>query len=433
MTDRAPDTVVFLGPSLARDAAAAILDATYVPPAQFGDVYRWIGSSVRAFVVIDGVFHGRAPVWQRELLAALHAGIRVYGAASMGALRAVELRPYGMIGLGTVYEWYIAGEIDGDDEVAMLHASAEQHYRALSVPLVNLRASLRAAVAHGVVDEAYAADITAHVKRLPFWLRNLNAVGSAPAVVARAPQLRAWLAEHAIDVKRRDAELALAEVARGEVARGEVHALPAGASPYDRFRLLKRGFAQVAGDPALDGAALVARLLADPAQHKLLRWSLSARFFVVQWAADAQVVAPDVADRPPPPPEWLRANALSAVEHAALVARQALPGWLIAQPPEAFGLGTMLENEALLPELPVADLKALRPVCSRQALARMLPWVAAWCERAGAAPADGARFHAAMWAIDRGPEYFGFATWSFAAELLSLVQWIGAVAARKVG
>jgi len=78
---------VFLGPSLTQDEAAALLDARYLPPAQFGDVYRLIGSGVRAIVVIDGVFHGRAPVWQREILAAMRAGLRVYGARAWGTSR----------------------------------------------------------------------------------------------------------------------------------------------------------------------------------------------------------------------------------------------------------------------------------------------------------------------------------------------------------
>ena len=105
-------------------------------------------SDVRAIVLVDGVFHGRAPVWQRELLCAMESGIRVYGASSMGALRAAELHAHGMVGLGTIYAWYVTGEIDGDDEVALLHAGAEQRYRPLTEPLVNLRFNLREAYFH---------------------------------------------------------------------------------------------------------------------------------------------------------------------------------------------------------------------------------------------------------------------------------------------
>jgi hypothetical protein len=404
------DTIVFLGPSLPRADAAKILDATYLPPAQFGDVYRWIGSGVGTIVLIDGVFHGRAPVWQRELLAALRAGIRVYGAASMGALRAAELRAYGMRGLGAVYDAYASGALDGDDEVALLHASAEHHYRPLSEPLVNVRATLRAAVAAGVLDEARAAALVAHGKRLPFWARSLDAL-----FAALSPAERAWYAAHAVDVKRADATRALVEVARGEPA-----APAAPAAHEDRFRLRKRGFARGGDRAVVDGARLVAWLGSDRARRQCLQWAVSARFFVTQYALDAQLAMPA---RPlaSPSPDWLRANALTAAEHAALAPRQALADWLLEQP----GANARLDD--LMPASLAVDDPALQPLCGRAAIARMLPWVAAWCAHAGAAPPPGE--HAAVWAIERGPVYFGYATWSFATELLALLQWTGAAAA----
>ena len=113
---------MFLGPSLARDKARSVLDADYYPPAGKGDVYRIIASGVKTIVLIDGVFHNAPSVWQRELLDAMDEGIRVVGAASMGALRAAELHLFGMIGRGTIFEWYRDGIIEGDDEVALLHA-----------------------------------------------------------------------------------------------------------------------------------------------------------------------------------------------------------------------------------------------------------------------------------------------------------------------
>src|SRR5262245_58167109 len=115
---------VFLGPSLDLATARSILPANYYPPVRMGDVYRLLTTGVRLIVLLDGVFHAAAPVWPREILAALKAGISVVGASSMGALRAAELAPYGMIGWGTVFQWYMQGQIAGDDEVALLHMPA---------------------------------------------------------------------------------------------------------------------------------------------------------------------------------------------------------------------------------------------------------------------------------------------------------------------
>jgi hypothetical protein len=60
----------------------------------------------------------------------------------MGALRAVECQPYGAEPIGQVAEWYSEGILDSDDEVCVAHASSEHSFRKLSLPLVNIRASL---------------------------------------------------------------------------------------------------------------------------------------------------------------------------------------------------------------------------------------------------------------------------------------------------
>jgi hypothetical protein len=455
--------VVFLGPSLPREEASSLLDARYLPPAQFGDVYRQVGDGVRAVVLIDGVFHGRAPVWHREIICAIENGIRVYGASSMGALRAAELRPHGMVGIGTIYEWYAAGEIDGDDEVALLYADVDQRYRLLSQPLVNLRFNLREAATRGLVAPPQAAAITADLAALPFWERTTVALWDTPTCRALDPDrlagLRAFFERDWVDLKRRDAARALEEVARRErePAPAALPAAPtAGASHHDRFRLLEREFRRDDGEP-IRGRALVERVLADPARRRLVRWSLFARFFARRWSLDHDDVVSAAAlaagSPPPPSPDRLREISLTAAEHAALASRSDLWTWLVSQPAARFGLLQTLQDEALLSSLPDVGVEALRPVASRAALARALPYVAAWCERSGAAPppeeeatladrwraalehlvAQGhpsacAPFLHAVWALDRGPVHFGYATWSLASELLGELQIAGAVA-----
>jgi hypothetical protein len=77
-------------------------------------------------------------VWHHELRAALASGIPVFGAASMGALRAAELASFGMIGIGQIFRWYRDGVLTDDGAVTLLHADAEHGYRPLTVPLVNV-------------------------------------------------------------------------------------------------------------------------------------------------------------------------------------------------------------------------------------------------------------------------------------------------------
>jgi hypothetical protein len=85
------------------------------------------------------VFEHMAAVWHKEILLALERGIAVWGAASMGALRAAELARFGMRGIGGIYRDFAAGRLVADDEVAVAHLPAAYGHRATSDALVNLR------------------------------------------------------------------------------------------------------------------------------------------------------------------------------------------------------------------------------------------------------------------------------------------------------
>jgi hypothetical protein len=128
--------IAFLGPSL---PAAEARGFTVLPPAQQGDVWRALRRRPSAIALIDGVFESRPSVWHHEILDALDSGVAVFGGASMGALRAAELRTFGMVGVGRIFRWYRDGDVIDDAEVALLHADAEHAWRQLTVPLVNIR------------------------------------------------------------------------------------------------------------------------------------------------------------------------------------------------------------------------------------------------------------------------------------------------------
>ncbi len=154
-------TVVFLGPSLPLAEARAILDARYLPPARRGDILAAArGHRPETIALIDGYFEQVPSVWHKEILWALDQGIRVCGAASMGALRAAELAQFGMIGAGRVFEAYRAGRFapfddpfEDDDEVAVVHGPEDAGYAATDA-LVDIRATLAAAADAGILDPA---------------------------------------------------------------------------------------------------------------------------------------------------------------------------------------------------------------------------------------------------------------------------------------
>jgi hypothetical protein len=129
----------------------------------------------------------------------------------MGALRAAELWRFGMRGVGEVFRLFAEGVIDGDDEVAMAYAPADEGYRALSEPLVNLRLALRDAGAAGVVDPDEEAALLEHVRRLPFRARSHRALRAAGTPAAA--RFLTWLAGNPRDAKAADARLLLSGAA----------------------------------------------------------------------------------------------------------------------------------------------------------------------------------------------------------------------------
>jgi hypothetical protein len=150
---RAPDLVAFLGPSLPAAEARRVAPCRVLPPARAGDLFAVLPERPLAIALIDGLFEAVPSVWHHEVLSAQAAGVQVFGGASMGALRAAELQPFGVLGVGRIFGWYRDGLVDDDGEVALLHAGREHGFRPLTVPLVDVRGAALAAVAAGACTE----------------------------------------------------------------------------------------------------------------------------------------------------------------------------------------------------------------------------------------------------------------------------------------
>lgn len=213
--------VVFLGPSMSVTDARALLDAEFLPPVGQGDIYRAVRDlAPDAIGIIDGFFHQQPSVWHREILYALHRGVAVFGGASMGALRAAELAPFGMTGVGRVFEAYRDGvfapysdPFDSDDEVAVIHGPPELDWPAVSVALVDMRADFAEASGRGLITPATRDALVRLAAGLHFTGRTYSAVLAAarreglPA--AECDALEAWCEAHGSSTKRGDAEAVL--------------------------------------------------------------------------------------------------------------------------------------------------------------------------------------------------------------------------------
>lgn len=214
---------MFAGPSLPPRARPDDPRIEWRPPVKQGELYRAALTGPAVIGVIDGYFEVTPTVWHKEILWAMAQGIHVFGAASIGALRAAELDVFGMRGIGRIYEMYRDGSLEDDDEVAVLHGPEELGYPPLTEAMVDIRATLEEAARSGIVSAEIAETLTAIAKSLFYKERSYEAVLSCcanfglPAAPLRA--LAEWLPAGQIDQKRSDAE-AMLDGIRGLLAAG---------------------------------------------------------------------------------------------------------------------------------------------------------------------------------------------------------------------
>ncbi|MGB8955408.1 MAG: TfuA-related McrA-glycine thioamidation protein [Tumebacillaceae bacterium] len=214
--------IVFLGPSLRPDVAKQYLDARFEPPIKRGDLASLVAEGYDTFGIIDGEFFQNLSVSPKEILQYIKQGITFYGSSSMGALRASELYPFGMIGVGQVYRHYKSGLIRSDDDVALLFDSVR--FRPLSEPLVNMRWAFYSAFKSGVITAAEYRLLIDQAKRTLYpervYARVVRSTAGLPP--ERAEGLLSWIREQgqACDLKGLDA-IALLKALRRRQQRKE--------------------------------------------------------------------------------------------------------------------------------------------------------------------------------------------------------------------
>lgn len=247
--------VVFAGSTTAPNGHCRM---AFLPPARRGDVFSAASDSATdAIVLIDGYFGEVPSVLHKELLWALSRGVPVYGAASMGALRASEMFVYGMRGHGWIYEAYrrghqallsgvgldteessLAASIEGsyeawlrcflehdalthDDDVALRFLPAELGYGALSEPLVNIMCTVRLSPASDQLKrEALLAAKRRYFPERSYDLMFADLRADCTIDPLEITELEAWVVDHKVNQKRIDASDLLDRLSRGEEIPG---------------------------------------------------------------------------------------------------------------------------------------------------------------------------------------------------------------------
>lgn len=207
--------VIFTGNSISHEDARKILIANYQPPVRRFQLEKFVQQGYKVMGIIDGIFFDRAAVGHREIISALNAGVKVVGGASMGALRASELDTHGMIGVGKVYEWYRDGVIESDDEVAV--STNPDTFEPISVPLVNMRETLKASLASGIINEKEHEDLLELAISTYYPDRSylgLTKEGAKKGLISeeKRKEVLYFFINNEIDVKRQDAVLVLETV-----------------------------------------------------------------------------------------------------------------------------------------------------------------------------------------------------------------------------
>lgn len=194
-----------------QDIAVQENELYFPPPVSGGDVMMLLGrKDIKSIGIIDGYFENKTAIWHKEILLALSQGIQVYGASSMGALRAAELYSYGMVGVGKIFGQYKRGELEREDEVTVIHAHRALGYTALTEALVNIRYNLGQALSENVIDQRFHDVFLSQAKNVYYKNRDYGLIGeicTKDDAITRFELERffCWLEKNRINQKYTDA------------------------------------------------------------------------------------------------------------------------------------------------------------------------------------------------------------------------------------
>lgn len=219
--------IVFLGPTMSQHEASQFLKAFYLPPAKQGDIASVV-SHYRPSIIglIDGEFYQALSVWHKEILFALDSNIKVFGSSSMGALRGAELASCGMIGIGDIYQQYKSGTLNDDDEVALIYGDESSDYKNLSLPLVNIRATLNELLNKKIITEEEYSKLIFSTKSLYFPDRNIDIILETAFPKRQREYISNIKSEfimNYVDLKKLDATLLLNTIASEAKTRSPIN------------------------------------------------------------------------------------------------------------------------------------------------------------------------------------------------------------------
>ena len=211
--------IIFIGPSLNHDKARRIFQADYRAPAKKGDLMMLLTSYSKSaeepnstnFVgLVDGLFlqdYPPTPIEVYQLLS--NKNFHVVGGASIGALRAIELEKFGMVGIGKIFELFRNGATDADDEVAVtFQQGAGEDIQ--SEAMIDIRFNLFVACRKQIITDRVKRAIAKTAKSIYFPYRNYTHVLEQtrldfPELSTQLDSFSAYINENRLSLKEHDA------------------------------------------------------------------------------------------------------------------------------------------------------------------------------------------------------------------------------------
>lgn len=200
--------VIFLGPSLSREKARKILDADYRLPAKKGDLLQLILKEVNIVGLVDGYFLQDYPPTPIEVYNLVKKrNVKVFGSSSLGALRAVELEKYGMMGIGKIFRLFRDGILESDDEVAVTFTDYTNYK---SEALIDIRYNLFLAQKYKIIDSITRRSILKVSKQTYFPYRTYEDILDRcklkyPEIKSQIESFRSYILKNKVSLKERDA------------------------------------------------------------------------------------------------------------------------------------------------------------------------------------------------------------------------------------
>jgi TfuA protein len=207
--------VIFLGPSLSREKARKILDADYRLPAKKGDLLQLILKEVDIVGLVDGYFLQDYPPTPIEVYNLVRKrSVKVFGSSSLGALRAVELGKYGMIGIGKIFRLFRDGILESDDEVAVTFTDYTNYK---SEALIDIRYNLFLAQKYKIIDNRTGRSILKVSKQTYFPYRTYEDILDKcklkyPEINSQVESFRGYILNNKKSLKERDAVRLLKQI-----------------------------------------------------------------------------------------------------------------------------------------------------------------------------------------------------------------------------